>query len=255
MSRYIYFWGCQIPAHLPFVEKSIRLVMERVGKSVDDVGGFTCCPETALVRSMGEELWTLTAARNLANAERCDKEPVLITPCNGCSSTLKTVWSELDADPQKKTEINQRLAEVGMHYQGNVRVKHIAEFFHQDVGLTKIKEHVAKPLVGMRVAIHTGCHFSRPNTPAMFDTAFFPRALDELLEALSAEVVPYRTRELCCGQELARVDAVDDSLQMMRTKLLDVRNEGIDAIVVCCPACFTQFDHRQYLIQRQGSYF
>lgn len=255
MGRYIYFWGCQIPAHLPFVEKSIRLVMERTGKSADDIPGFTCCPETALVRSMGEELWTLTAARNLANAERYAKDPVLITPCNGCSSTLKTVWAELDANPQKKAEINQRLAEIDLHYAGNVRVKHLIEFFHQDVGLSKIKDYTVKPLVGMRVAIHTGCHFSRPNTPAMSDNALHPRALEELVEALSAEIVPYRTSELCCGQELARVDAVEDSLQMMRTKLIDVRSEEVDAIVVGCPACFTQFDHRQYLLQRQGEEF
>ncbi len=86
----------------------------------------------------------------------------------------------------------------------------------------------------------------------MTDDPLHPVILDELMQMLSAEVPDYRTRELCCGQELARVDAMDDSLHMMRTKLMDITRENIDAIVVCCPACFMQFDQRQYVLQRQG---
>ena len=68
MRDTVFFWGCQIPARLPFIEKSIRTVMEILGKDIADIEGFTCCPEAALVKSMGEEEWLIAAARNLANA-------------------------------------------------------------------------------------------------------------------------------------------------------------------------------------------
>jgi len=92
-KRYAVFWGCQIPARLPFLEKSTRLILKRVGIEPVDLPGFTCCPDRSVVGNYSEETWILVAARNLALAEQSGLP--LLTPCNGCYSTLNTVLGNI----------------------------------------------------------------------------------------------------------------------------------------------------------------
>jgi heterodisulfide reductase subunit B len=252
MKKFFYFWGCQIPARLPFLEKSIRLMMHQLGQTVEDLPGFTCCPERTLLKSLGSNVWELTGVRNLANAERADPEALLITPCNGCSSTLKTVAIELKEHPAKHQAFNDRLHEVKLSYRGTGRVVHLVEFLHDHVTPAKLHDCVSQPLVGMRIAVHPGCHFSSPSHAVFFDNPLHPRKFDAVIETLGAEVVDYSLKELCCGQELANTGHPDDAVALMRTKVLNLQQDQVDALAVCCPACFIQFDHKQYLLKKQG---
>lgn len=252
MKKLFYFWGCQIPARLPFLEKSIRLMMRQLGQSVEDLPGFTCCPERTLLKSLGSDVWELTAVRNLANAERADPEAILITPCNGCSSTLKTVAIELKNDPARHEAFNNRLRGVKLTYRGSARIVHLVEFLHDHVTTAKLGEHVSQPLVGMRIAVHPGCHFSSPSHAVYFDNPLRPQKFDAVIEALGAEAGDYPLKDLCCGQDLANTGHPDDAIALMRTKVLDLQKGEVDALAVCCPACFIQFDHKQYLLKKQG---
>jgi heterodisulfide reductase subunit B len=252
MNELFYFWGCQIPARLPFIERSIRLLMERLDYQVGDMPGFTCCPEGALVQSLGEEVWELTAVRNLANAERHCRGAVLITPCNGCSATLKSVAARMDKDPRRLAEINQTLGEVGLRYDGTVRILHLVEFLHDVVGKDKVKDKIEFPLVGMRIAAHPGCHFSSPREAAAFDEPLDPVTLDNLISLAGAEAIDYPVKRLCCGQDLANTGHMEDSLQTLRYKVLSAQETEADALCVSCPACFIQFDHRQSMLAKQG---
>jgi len=49
-----------------------------------------------------------------------------------------------------------------MEFKGTVTVKHIVHVLTEDIGSEKLKEQVKKPLTGLRVAQHTGCHLVRP---------------------------------------------------------------------------------------------
>jgi len=245
------FWGCQIPARFPFVEKAIRLMLERLGIGVADIAGFTCCPEKALVKNLDQELWYLTAARNLAVAERAGID-TLITPCNGCYSTLKTVRTSLRIDLNHKEEINQRLKTIGLSYQGELKVMHLAEFLHDQVGLVKIKEAVVRPLKGMRMAVHYGCHMVRPSYAIQFDDPLLPQKFDALVTNLGAKSLDYTRKMQCCGGEYSNVGSMEEALAMAREKLLELKALDIDALVVMCPACFMQYDNKQYMLQRQG---
>ncbi len=88
------FWGCTIPARFPFIEKSTRLVLEAAGGQPVDVEGYTCCPEGTLVKAVDEEAYYVTAARNLMLARAADVP--IVTPCNGCYSTFKSVSATLE---------------------------------------------------------------------------------------------------------------------------------------------------------------
>src|SRR3990170_4640618 len=101
---YAMFWGCQIPARLPFIEKSTRLVLDRLEVPYQDVEGFTCCPERELIRTASEELWYVAGTRNLALAEEQGLD--ILTPCNGCYSTQKDIIHQLKKDLNLLNEVN-----------------------------------------------------------------------------------------------------------------------------------------------------
>ncbi|OGL49664.1 MAG: hypothetical protein A3H37_01320 [Candidatus Schekmanbacteria bacterium RIFCSPLOWO2_02_FULL_38_14] len=256
MGENVIFWGCQIPARFPFVEKSIRTIFKELDYPLKDLDGFTCCPEKALINNMSEETWYLTAARNLSVAEASGKDVTLIQPCNGCYSTLKSVNSELKFDLKLKEKINKGLNAVGAKYDGEgIDVKHLIEVLHDVIGTHKIQSRVKTPLTGLKIAVHPGCHMTRPSNAIHFDDPFFPKKFDAIVTALGAQSAAYETRMLCCGGELGNIGDIKEGEFLTRQKLLDLKKREIDAITVACPACFKQFDGQQFMMQREGEDF
>lgn len=250
MSQYTFFWGCQIPARLPFIEKGTRLVLKALEQEVEDLDGFTCCPERAMVKVMDDLSWHATAARNISLAERAGKK--LVIPCNGCNSVLKTVQHELESNQVLRQEVEEVLGRVGINYQGTGEVMHIIEFFHDILTPAKIKSSLKTPLKGMKIAVHYGCHLMRPSYALGMDDPFEPQKFDRLIQALGAQSLAYETKLLCCGEWLNRADQGEESLNMAREKLRELNTLGADAITMACPACFMQYDTQQMLMQRDG---
>jgi len=258
MGENIIFWGCQIPARFPFIEKSVRAVFERLEYPLKDMDGFTCCPEKALINNLSREIWYMTAARNLALAESArgkGRDVTLIEPCNGCFSTLKTVSSSLNVDPKLKDKVNTGLSSIGLSYNGKVDVKHLIEVFHDVIGTHKIQSEVKIPLSGLKIAVHPGCHMTRPSRAIHFDDPMFPKKFDAIVTALGVESVAYDSKMLCCGGELGNIGDLEEGEALTRQKLIELNKKEIDAIAVACPACFKQFDTQQFMMQRQGEDF
>lgn len=172
MATHVFFWGCQIPARHPFTEKATRLALPAVGVDFVDAPGFTCCPERSLIEVADEEAWLVTAARNLAVA--AGVAPVLVASCNGCYGTLKMVSRRLAAEPRAREEINRALGAIGLEYRGGVQVKRLMEVLHDDVGAARVRRLLARPLRGLRVAVHYGYHMVRPSLDLGFDDPWCP---------------------------------------------------------------------------------
>lgn len=64
-----------------------------------------------------------------------------------------------------------------------------------DFGLERLG--VAKPLEGLRVACYYGCVLTRPRDE--FDSTEKPQVMDNLMQALGAEPVPFPYKAKCCG--------------------------------------------------------
>jgi heterodisulfide reductase subunit B/heterodisulfide reductase subunit C len=251
MRRMTMFWGCTIPARFPFIEKATRLALGDLGLDPVDADGFTCCPETTLVKAADEEAYYLTAARNLALAE--SKRLPLLTPCNGCYSTFKSVLADLKVDWRLQEQVNERLAEAGRALDGNVDVWHLVEWLSEDLGPATLAKRITKPFWGMRLAVHYGCHLLRPSPAVRWDSPTAPTKFESVVRALGAAVIDYETKMDCCGNALDRVGERQAALDLMENKLADVRHQEIDALVVSCPSCFLQFDLNQATTLRQGT--
>lgn len=247
---YANFWGCMIPARIPFIEKSTRLVLEKLGVRTVDVPGFTCCPEKQRIDNLDEELWVLTAARNISVAEKEGLD--IITPCTGCNSSLNNAAAQLNLNPDEKKHTQATLNKLGLEYRGEARVKQFLEVLHDEVSPRTISEKSVKSLRGLKLALHYGCHMVRPSSGVHFDNPILPVKMDALIEALGARSIQYPSKMDCCGQALGAVDEEEISMEMMWKKLMEVQEMGADALVVCCPACFIQFDYGQNLAQRRG---
>lgn len=249
MPEYTLFLGCIIPARFPFMEKSTRLVLSRLGYVLHDLEGATCCPTKSIIKPSGDLTWYVTAARNLAIAEKAGHD--LLIPCNGCYSTLKTVEVELRINPHLREKVNKILTSADLEYSGTIEVKHLVEVMHDEIGISKIKQHIIKPFDGMKIAAHAGCHMLRPSSSIFFDDPNKPKKFDALIEALGAKSIEYETKMLCCGGSLNTADEPDEATALARMKLLEVTKKA-DAISLTCPSCFMQYDSRQYLMQKSG---
>jgi len=250
MAKYAMFWGCQIPARLPFAEKATRLVMDQLDVPFEELEGFTCCPERELIRTADEDLWYLAAARNLALAE--ERGLNLLTPCNGCYSTQKDAIYQLKLNPRLHDDVNGSLGSFDLEYRGRVQTKHLVEFFHDDLGLAAIQSRVRAPLAGMKVAVHPGCHLVRPFPAINFDDPIKPIKFDAVVEALGAKSVAHSTKMLCCGQGFNAAEEAEHSAALPAEKLRELKALGVKALVTCCPTCFMQYDYKQAIMRRQG---
>jgi heterodisulfide reductase subunit B len=248
MKEFAAFWGCTIPARFPFIEKATRLVWEDLGARVHELEGHTCCPEGTLVKANDEQTFYTAAARNLALVERAELD--VVTPCNGCYSTFKEAQSHLRTGWREREAINERLAAEELSYAGSNKVVHFAEWLSDEMGAGLVASKAVKPLWGMRIAVHYGCHLLRPQPAVRWDDPLHPTKVEALVTALGARVVDYPTKMQCCGGALDRVGERDSSLAFARRKLVDVQREEVDALVVVCPSCFQQFDLNQAALQR-----
>ena len=59
--------------------------------------------------------------------------------------------------------MNERLKEVGLSYNGPVKVRHYMRLLWEEVGLEAIKTTVTRPLTDVILAPHYGCHYLKPS--------------------------------------------------------------------------------------------
>lgn len=241
------FAGCVIPNRLPFLEKSARIVFKDLGINLEDAS-FSCCPDPVGVAAISEKAWLALGARNLCLAEKVNKK--IISLCNGCSETLIGVKDTLANDKHEFEEINHILGTKGYKYKGTAQVSHFVRSLVEDIGLDKITKRIKKPLTGLKVATHTGCHYARPSSWIQWDDPLNPKCLDDIVNALGAQSVPYTEKMLCCGSAVDRTNS-EVALEVARKKLQSILEAKADCIVLNCPSCFQQFENAQRLVNKK----
>ncbi|UCD44876.1 MAG: CoB--CoM heterodisulfide reductase subunit B [Candidatus Bathyarchaeota archaeon] len=245
MSEYALFLGCMTPIRLPYMESSARTLLGKFGVDLVDIPGTGCCPDPSL-RSVDQLTWTSLAARNLVIAEEIGLD--IITLCNGCFETLKTVNVSLKNDDKLRALVDKRLARVGKEFRGDTEVYHLVEVLNNDIGLEKISDAVVRPLKGLRVAAHYGCHLLRPNSILDVDDPVRPVLLDRLIELTGATSVPYYKKNMCCGAGTNLFDS-DTAKELVKYKLGWVKRAGANCMSVVCPFCMFQYDVVQRLVR------
>jgi len=239
MTEYTMFEGCTIGNRIPFIEAASKKVFEKVGIETSQAP-FSCCPDPTGMKSFDNDAWLTLGARNLTLAETEGKD--ILSLCNGCTNTLRGVQYQLKHDSAKMEKVNQELAKIGKNYKGSIDIKHFVDVLSDNID--KVKEAISKPLTGLKVAVHPGCHYMRPAEWMESDDPMNPTTLKKLVEASGASVVDYGEEVLCCGNAVTNAYE-EHGFANLKIKMDAIKKAGVDIIVVNCPACFQQFDTRQ----------
>jgi heterodisulfide reductase subunit B len=236
-----------IPLRLPHIERSTRMALEALGVEILEMEGASCCGEPISIQSLDRMAWLTLAARNLCLAEEMNSD--ILTICSGCYETLKTANISLRREPGLRKVINERLSAVGKEFRGIIEVKNLIEVL-SDIGEDKVKAHLKRPLKGIRVATHPGCHLLRPSDIIKFDDPMRPVILDRFVGLLGAESVQYPKKMLCCGAGLRLVE-MEKANRLVEIKLGLIEAANVDCLVVVCPYCMIQYDLTQRMIKRE----
>lgn len=244
-SRCLIFLGCAIPYRVAAYEISARKVMQRLGVELVEMPEYNCCGLP--MDPVDHEMMLVMAARNLAVAERESLD--ILTLCPGCAGTLRKVNKTLKEDKKLREEVNSSLKEAGLEFRGTREVKHLVQMLVEDLGLDRIKGSVTRPLAGLKVAEHNGCHVLRPREYSGFDDPENPKMLKSLIEATGAECLDYMDEAECCGAPSAGInDRIP--LQLTRDKLNHIKEVGAQALITVCPFCHMMYDTNQARIER-----
>lgn len=244
-KRFAFFPGCLIPARHPAMESAIRSTLTNLGIEIADLEGASCCPDPIYFKSKDKMTWLSVAARNLTLAQEQGLD--IFTNCSGCTATLSETRHLLE-DEKLREGVNGRLGRIGRHYKGTTRVKHVAVLLRDEVGYEAIRKSVKRPLTGLKVAIHYGCHLLKPSRIMQVDDPNNPEVLEKLVEALGATPVRHANWYLCCGKAC---QAEDVPLNMMHDLLGAVHREEAELLCLICPTCFGQFDHGQAKVAKR----
>ncbi len=240
------FWGCMIPVKYPQMELSVRKSMAPIGVELVDLDGFTCCPDPIYFKARDKMEWITIAARNLCVAEEAGLD--IITMCSGCTSTLLEAKFLLAEDENLKDQVNAKLKKIGKEYKAKVKVKHIVVMMRDDLGMERIKKSVTRPLTGVKIGIHYGCHLLKPSQIMHIDDADYPNLLENLVQAIGGTPLTHTEKLLCCGK-----GCMDDDMPLDMTYEIfsSMEEVGVDCMGLICPTCFNSFDMGQILIARK----
>ncbi|SDB13999.1 heterodisulfide reductase subunit B [Desulfonatronum thiosulfatophilum] len=243
MSRqtmnYAYYPGCSGQGTSVEYDTSTRAVCRALGINLLDIPDWSCCGSTP-AHTVDHLLSSALAARNLALAEDMDVAAV-ITPCPSCLTNLKMAVHRM-SDREFRVQVNELLDKPA---QRTVPVKSVLQVLAEDIGPEAVAEMLPdKPLAGLKLAPYYGCIMNRPPEVMQFDDHENPTAMDKLMQALGAEVVPFPLKVECCGASygIARKDIV----ARLSGKLLETAEGlGAHAVVTACPLCQMNLDMRQ----------
>ena len=192
-----YWPGCVSRGFTPELHGSMALVAELLDIELVELDRANCCG-AGVIAEHNPELADTLNARTFAMAQKTGL--AMMNICSTCQGAQSECQERLDADSVYRAHINEALAPEGLEYQGGVTNKNFLWLLVEDYGLDKVKQHVKRPLTGLRVGPFYGCYVLRPTSRLGYDEhPDRDRYLEQLIEALGGDAVDYDGARKCCG--------------------------------------------------------
>ena len=237
--NFAYYPGCSARGSSKDYEMSTQAVCKALDMNLVDIPDWNCCGSTP-AHAVDTELSAALCVRNLDIAAQQQAE-LLLTPCPSCLANLKTAKYRMQ-DEAFRDKVNALLDNPCP--EELPETVSILQVLVEDYGTGAIAEKVKKPLEGIKVACYYGCLMSRPADIMQFDDAENPMAMDNIMTALGAEVVPFPLKTECCGAAMG-IPRRDITARLTGRILERAQAFGADAVVVACPLCHMNLDLRQ----------
>jgi len=222
------------------VEASIHAIEKPLDMQLIELEDWTCCGSSPYSGVDKNKAIGITA-RVLSQAEKTGLD--LVTPCSSCFTILHETNDLLKEDHKLADRIRGALSEVGLTYNGTVKVRHIVDVLYNDIGTAAIAAKVVRPLTGLKVACYHGCQQVRPSYGN--DDSEYPDWLDRMAAALGAEPVNFPLKARCCGSSLV-ISETDTAVELIHKLLQNASDNGAQAMVTTtCPLCHLALDGYQ----------
>jgi heterodisulfide reductase subunit B len=235
-NTYLYFSGCKITPFLPQYDTATQSVLAALDVRLDHTE-LACCGYPMRHQNLAASV--LAAARNLALADR--QGLPLLTPCQCCYGNLKQAAYWLGKNAALRDFVNGQLKAEGLRWHPNIPVRHLLAVLADDIGLAAIRGRVSRPLKGLQVAAHYGCHALRPGHVVQLDNPLAPTIFENLIAAIGATPVDWPLRLECCGNPIWKKNPTL-SLKLMARKREDAHAAGAEVLATACTYCQIQFD-------------
>jgi heterodisulfide reductase subunit B len=240
MINVSYYPGCSLDTTAKEYGESTEAVCKSLDITLKEMDDWNCCGASS-AHVMNDLLAVTLPARNLEIADKAGLD--VVVPCAACYQRLKTAEKELLA--------GKDVEGISGKYEGNISIKHLVDFFWEDVGEEVISANVKKPLKDLKPVCYYGCLTVRP--PAVTDAKNpeNPQAMDNIIKSLGADVRNWSYKTDCCGGNL--ILTRPDIARKLIQKLFDMAEEaGADSIVTGCPMCFSNLDSWQQAVSQES---
>ena len=239
--KIFYYPGCTVKTKAKNFEDSTIAAMKALDIELVELPSWNCCG-TVFGMSTDDLVHQLAPLRNLLKVKEQGGDKVT-TICSMCYNTLKRANYLIREDEEKRKLIADFMDEEAVRYEGEVEVAHLLEVLRDEVGFEALSQQVKVPLKGLKLASYYGCMLTRPQEIGL-DNLENPTILEDLFAALGAEVIKNPMKTECCGSyhtvnEIGVV--VDRGYGILNSAV----RRGADAMVVSCPLCDYNLDHRQ----------
>lgn len=243
--KYLFYPGCSMQRNAKPYLDSLLALQDKLDMEIVEIEDWNCCGATeysAVNRTTSHAL----VGRNLALAqEMANGTKELMAACSACYLNLQKTDNYMQEDALFRNRINDALSAGGLHYDaGSLDVRHALDVIFNDIGLDTIKEKVERPLKGLRVAAYYGCMIVRPDVHGRFDNPEYPTVLEQLLEALGAEVIDFPMKTHCCSGHMTQISG-ETAYELIRRLVYGATRYEADLLVTLCPMCQLNIDAYQ----------
>lgn len=238
MKEVSYYPGCSLHGTAREYDESLRGVSNLLDIQLHELEDWTCCGASS-AHCTDEELAIHLADRNLSIAQKNNRE--LLIPCVACYSRFKTV----------EKEVKDHSESFNISFRGEIPIRYSLDFFCDEPILEAVKKKRTKPLSGLKVVCYYGCLTVRPPKLTGIQDYENPIHMDQLMECLGAEPIPWSYKTDCCGASLVMTRT--DIVKKLGQRLLDMAMEAeADCLVTGCPMCQANLDTRQEELDKEG---
>ena len=244
--RLAYYPGCSARSTCAELNVATHRVAARLGLDLVELEAATCTGAREL-RAIDPLGFHTLNVRILALAERAGL-PVM-TVCNTCTLNLLDAHAAFVADADLAAAVNARLAEEKLHYSGRTRISHFLWVLYEEIGETRLRALVRRPLTGLTIAAFYGCHITRPPQRYGFLDSRNNIALERLAEILGCRPIDYSGRTECCGFHTAAHDE-RVAIKLTGQHIQSAKAAGARTMVTPCPLCHTVLDSFQREIEQ-----
>jgi heterodisulfide reductase subunit B len=247
--KYSYYPGCSNEKFTGAYETSIHAIAGPLGLELVEIEDWNCCGASEYMALNLTAAYSLIG-RNLAQAAKNKELSQVVAPCSLCYVNLRKCDKYLGIESTLTDHVRTALAEDGLSYKpGTLKVRHLLDVIHDDIGLEALAAKATHPLHGLRVAPYYGCLIVRPEFHNGGDDTEFPTGMDEVIRALGAEVIDYPMKAQCCGGHMTQIsEAV--GFELIRRILKAAVDREADVIAALCPMCQVNLDAFQGAVNR-----